>query len=154
MDKIKAVVIAVISSLMSWLGILAVPVFLLVGCNIIDYITGLLASAYNGKDITSYKSIRGIVKKICMWLLVVVGAWLDVLINYTIHTVGADITIPFVVATVVAVWLVVNEIISILENIMAIGVDMPPFLMPIVKYIKRKTEEKAQIEESEVKDNE
>ncbi len=154
MDKIKAVVIAVISALMSWLGILAVPVFLLVGCNIIDYITGLLASAYNGKDITSYKSIRGIVKKICMWLLVVVGAWLDVLINYTIHTVGADITIPFVVATVVAVWLVVNEIISILENIMAIGVDMPPFLMPIVKYIKRKTEEKVQIEESEVKDNE
>ena len=154
MEKIKAVVIAVISSLMSWLGILAVPVFLLVGCNIIDYITGLLASAYNGKDITSYKSIRGIVKKICMWLLVVVGAWLDVLINYTIHTVGADITIPFVVATVVAVWLVVNEIISILENIMAIGVDMPPFLMPIVKYIKRKTEEKVQIEESEVKVNE
>ena len=41
MDKVKALVIAAISTLMSWLGILAVPVFLMVGCNVIDYITGI-----------------------------------------------------------------------------------------------------------------
>lgn len=38
MDKIKLTVTAVISALMSWLGILAVPVFLMVGCNFVDYI--------------------------------------------------------------------------------------------------------------------
>ena len=149
MDKIKATVIAVVSALMSWLGILAIPVFLLVGCNIVDYITGLFAAKYRTEDINSYKSIRGIVKKVCMWLLVLIGAWVDILINYTIHTAGIELTIPFVVATVTAVWLVVNEIISILENMIDIGVDMPPFLMPIVKYVKKQVEQKATIKEIE-----
>ena len=149
MDKIKATVVAVVSALMSWLGILAIPVFLLVGCNVIDYVTGLFAAKYRTEDINSYKSIRGIIKKVCMWLLVVVGAWLDILINYAIHTAGIALTIPFVVSTVVAVWLVVNEMISILENMLDIGVDMPPFLMPVVRYIKKQVEHTAKIEESE-----
>ena len=149
MDKVKGTVIAVVSALMGWLGILAIPVFLLVGCNIVDYITGLFAAKYRTEDINSYKSIRGIIKKICMWLLVLVGAWMDILINYAIHTAGINLTLPFLVATVVAVWLVVNEIISILENMLDIGVDMPPFMMPIAKYIKKRVEQKATIKESE-----
>ena len=148
MDKVKATIIAVISALMSWLGILAVPVFLLVGCNIIDYITGLMAAPYREDgSISSYKGIRGIIKKVCMWLLVLIGAWIDILVNYAIECAGIPLMIPFIVATVVAVWLVVNEIISILENMIDIGVDMPPFLLPIVKYIKRKTEDAAKIKE-------
>ena len=113
MDKVKALVIAAISTLMSWLGILAVPVFLMVGCNIIDYITGIWAAGYRTENVNSYKGIRGIIKKVCMWLLVLIGAWIDVLINHTIEYAGVGIELPFVVATVVAVWLVVNEIISI-----------------------------------------
>lgn len=145
MDKIKVTVIAVISALMSWLGILAVPVLLLVGCNLIDYATGLCAAKYREDGgITSYKSIRGIIKKVCMWILVLLGSFIDILINYTMECAGVSLTIPFVVATVVAVWLVVNEIISILENMMDIGVNMPPFLLPIVKYIKAQVENKAE----------
>ena len=149
MDKIKATVISVISALMSWLGILAVPVFLLVGCNVIDYFTGLCAAKYRSESVNSYKGIRGIIKKVCMWLLVLIGAWIDILINYTIDTADIAVTLPFVVATVVAVWLVVNEIISILENMLDIGVDMPPFLLPLVKYIKKQTEAKADVAEQE-----
>ena len=158
MDKVKVTVIAVVSALMSWLGILAVPVFLLVGCNIIDYITGLMAAPYREDgSISSYKGIRGIIKKVCMWLLVLIGAWIDILINYAVECAGVSLTIPFIVATVVAVWLVVNEIISILENMLDIGVAMPPFLLPVVRYIKKQVEEKADVtvnEEAEDKDDE
>lgn len=155
MDKIKATVITALSALMSWLGILAVPVFLLVGCNLIDYFTGLCAAKYRAENVNSYKGIRGIIKKVCMWLLVLIGAWIDILINYAIECAGVGLTIPFVVATIVAVWLVVNEIISILENMIDIGVDMPPFLMPVVKYIRKQTEAKVSIqEESEENENE
>lgn len=145
MDKIKATVIAVVSALMGWLGILAVPVFLLLGCNLIDYGTGLAAAKYRNDGISSYKSIRGITKKVCQWLLIVVGAWVDILINYAVECAGIEITLPFIVGTVVAVWLVVNEIISILENMIDIGVEMPPFLLPLVKYIRNQTESKAAI---------
>ncbi|MDE5758089.1 MAG: phage holin family protein [Allobaculum sp.] len=145
MDKIKATVIAVVSALMSWLGILAVPVLLLLGCNLIDYGTGLAAAKYRNDGISSYKSIRGITKKVCQWLLIVVGAWVDILINYAVECASIEITIPFIVGTVVAVWLVVNEIISILENMIDIGVTMPPFLLPLVRYIREQTESKAAI---------
>ena len=65
----------------------------------------------------------------------------DELIKYATQTMGFNIQIPFIVATLVAVWIVVNEIISILENIVDIGIELPPFLMPIVRRIKKEVEE-------------
>lgn len=146
MDKVKATMIMAVSALMGWMGILAVPVFLMVGCNVVDYITGLWAAGYRTENVSSYKGIRGIIKKVCMWLLVLIGAWIDILINYAIESAGVSLSLPFIVATVVAVWLVVNEIISILENMIDIGVNMPTFLLPIVKYIRRQVEEKATVQ--------
>jgi len=137
-DKTQAWVTIIISAIMDFLGILAIPVFLMVGCNLIDYITGLIASKYRNEKMNSYKGMRGIAKKVCMWLLVVVGAIVDELIKYATQTMGFNIQIPFIVATLVAVWIVVNEIISILENIVDIGIDLPPFLMPIVRRIKKR----------------
>ena len=150
MDKVKATVIAALSVLMSWLGILTIPVLLLVGCNIIDYITGLMAAKFREDGgISSYKSIRGIYKKIGMWMLVIVGAVVDVLIQYSVECAGIEIAVPFVVATVVAVWLVVNELISILENLKDSGVKIPPILIPLMKYINSKVEDKAKLIETE-----
>lgn len=154
MEKVKVTVIAVMSALMSWLGVLAVPVFLLVGCNLIDYATGLCAAKYRNDSISSYKGIRGIIKKVCMWLLVVVGSWIDILVQYAIDAAGIEFTFPFVVATVVAVWLVVNEVISILENMIDIGVEMPPFLLPLVKNIKKAVEDKTKAEDDADTDEE
>lgn len=155
MYKAKIIITAAATVLMSRLGILAVPVFLMVGCNVIDYITGIWAAGYRTENVNSDKGIRGIIKKVCMWLLVLVGAWIDTLINYAIECAGIDFTLPFVVATIVAVWLVVNEIISILENMLDIGVQMPPFLLPIVKHIQKQVETKAEIgDENEERDHE
>ena len=78
---------------------------------------------------------------------------MDTLLKYTVTTIGLSIELPFIVATVVAVWLICNELISILENVVDIGVSIPPFLMPLVKRIKNQVEEKTDIvnEESEEK---
>ena len=143
MNQIKAIATMVISALMSWLGILAIPVFLMVGCNVIDYITGLIATKFRNEEISSYKGIRGIIKKVCMWILVLIGAWIDILINYAIEYAGIGLKIPFIVATIVAVWIVVNEIISILENMIDIGVKIPPFMMPLANMIRKKVEDTA-----------
>lgn len=140
MDKIKTTLIIIISAIMDFLGILAIPVFLMVACNIIDYITGLMASKFREEQISSYIGIRGITKKVCMWLLVLVGSFIDIIINYTAEYMGIGFKIPFIVATFVAVWIVVNEMLSILENIIDIGVVLPPFLMPIVRLIRKEVE--------------
>ena len=145
MHKIKTLFTALFSALAGWLGILAIPVLILVMCNVTDYITGLVASKYRGQAIDSYKGFRGIAKKICMWLLVGIGAIVDWLIIYAGQAAGVTLPFTFLIACVVAVWLICNEIISILENIVDIGVELPPFLAPIIKNIKKQVEDKAYI---------
>lgn len=140
--KIKLGIIVVFSAIFDALGVLAWPILALVGCNIIDYITGLIASPYRQQDINSYKSIRGIAKKVCMWLLVLVGWIMDMLIQHTLAQAGIDVNIPCIVATLVAVWLATNEMISILENMVDIGVKIPPFLLPLIKHIRSSADHK------------
>ena len=43
----------------------------------------------------------------------------------------------------VAIWLIINELISILENLSKMGVPMPNFLMKVVKKLKIIVESKA-----------
>ena len=146
MDKVKVAFVAAFSMIFGWLGILAVPVLILAGLNFTDYITGILASKRRNELVTSDKGLWGIVKKIGMWILVGLGWAMDVLINYAGQYVGLSIKLPFVVATIVAVWLICNEIISILENLLDIGVAMPPFLMPLARMIKGQVEDKTKMD--------
>lgn len=145
MDKVKAFLTLIFSTIASLLGALAVPVGLLVACNIIDYITGLTASKYRGQEISSYKGIRGITKKVCMWLLIVVGAIMDGLIKYAVAQMGFIIPVTFMVSCIVTIWLICNELISILENLKDIGVPLPNILMKITKNIKSQIESKTDI---------
>ena len=146
MERAKTIIVAIWSIIMSALGILAIPVMLLITCNIIDYATGLIASKFRNQEIDSYKGIKGIAKKICMWLLVGVGVIVDQLLSYSADVVGITLPFTFLVACIVAIWLVCNEIISILENINDIGVTLPPFLKPIVSNLKSHVEKKAELE--------
>ena len=146
---IKAVFTAVFAFLSSLLGILALPIILMVTCNVIDYITGLMATPYRKQDINSYKSIRGVKKKVSMWLLVVVGAVMDQLIKYACETVGYESPASFLVACIVAIWIICNEIISILENVKDMGVAVPSFLEPLARNIKTQIDDRASIEEKD-----
>lgn len=51
-------------------------------------------------------------------------------------------------ACVVAVWIVCNELISILENLIDVGISIPAFLIPLVKNIKSYTEDKVNLPEN------
>lgn len=146
MDRVKVAFIAAFSTIFGWLGILAVPVLILAGLNVTDYITGIAASKRRNEQVTSDKGLWGIVKKVGMWILVGIGWAMDVLINYAGQYVGLTIKLPFVVATIVAVWLICNEIISILENLLDIGVAMPPFLLPLARMIKGQVEDKTKMD--------
>lgn len=141
-NQFKILTTAIFASLSSILGVLTLPVIIMIGCNIIDYITGLMAAKYRNESVNSYKSIRGIMKKVCMWLLVVVGAIVDQLLIYATNTVGYELPFTFLVACIVAIWIICNEIISILENIQDMDVDIPTFLLPLVKNIKSQVEDK------------
>lgn len=146
---IKAGISVAMATLSALIGSLAIPVLILVILNIIDYITGIVAAPYRGEERNSNKGFRGIAKKISMWLLIVVGGIVDWLIIYAGESVGLLVPLKFAVASAVAIWLICNEIISLLENISDIGVPLPAFLNKIVSWIKAETENKADLQDNE-----
>lgn len=146
---IQATVVLIFATLTAWLGHLAIPMYVLVACNVVDYLTGLMAAPHRGEHPNSYKGFNGIAKKVCMWILVGVGAMIDILITYAAEQVSPGFMEPFIVAIVVALWLAFNEMISILENIRDIGVVLPPFLLKLITKLKKTTEN---IVEKEVRD--
>ena len=145
-NYIKAFFTGMFALISSMLGILTIPVLLMVACNVLDYATGLMASTYRSQDINSYKSIRGIFKKVSMWLLVVVGAIIDEMLLYASTSIGWKSPVTFLVACVVAMWLICNEIISILENIQDMGVNIPAFMQPLVKHIRSQVEDQVKVD--------
>ncbi|MDD3429331.1 MAG: phage holin family protein [Oscillospiraceae bacterium] len=145
--KIKACLIAFGTALTAWLGALAIPVYLLVGCNLIDYFTGLSAAPFRDQKRNSRTGIKGIIKKIAMWVLVLIGFFIDMLLAYLADTVGWTLPISYAVAALVCVWLIANELLSIIENISDIGIDVP-FLRPLVEWVKGKAETAGKLEDS------
>ncbi|MEG0852339.1 MAG: phage holin family protein [Angelakisella sp.] len=142
LTELKLGATAFFAALTAWLGTLAIPVYILVGLNIVDYWTGIAAAPYRGEKRSSAKGYHGIVKKICIWVLVWMGAAVDGLLAYTANTVGIALPFHFLVASAVAIWLICNEFVSILENMGDIGVELPDFLMTLVKWIQSCTEQK------------
>ena len=141
MEKLKTRFIIITTVVFNWLGILAVPATMLLGLNIADYITGLIAAKYRDttseRPVKSYKSIRGIIKKVFMYLLIWVGWIVDTMLSSTLAQIRFEFQWPPVFAIVITCWLIFNEIISLLENIDDVGTPIPPFLMPIMKMIRK-----------------
>ena len=51
LKKIQAVLVGFFAALTGWLGNLAIPVYVLLACNVIDYITALIAAPKRGQSI-------------------------------------------------------------------------------------------------------
>lgn len=148
MDKkttIQAILTTAFTMLTYYLGILAVPVIILLAVMITDYITGMI-SAWHNADLSSKKGIFGIVKKICYFALVCVGMGVDWLIYSGLSQVGISVNYTVFFGVLVTIWLIINELISILENLSRIGVPMPNFLKSVIKKLKNTVENKATVD--------
>lgn len=145
---ISATFSAAVAALVCYLDVMAVPVIVLCAVMVLDYITGMI-SAWKKKTLDSKKGVFGIVKKVCYLALVCVGMGVDWLIYSGLRQVGVawDYTIFF--GVVVTVWLVINELISILENLKKIGVPLPKFLVALINRLKITTENIVESEEKE-----
>lgn len=130
-----------------YFGIIIVPLIVLCVVMVIDYITGMIA-AWKSTELSSKKGLFGIVKKVCYVALVCVGMGVDWLIYSGMKQIGVDVNYTIFFGVLVTVWLVINELISILENLRNIGVPLPMFLLSIVKRLKVSTENRVESEEN------
>lgn len=140
-DVFKAAVAAAIGALVAYGVQLFIPCIVLVVVMLLDYITGMV-KAWEAGELSSKIGIKGILKKLGYLVIVSVACVVDWCVRYGVESAGMDWKFEFLFASIVLLWLVINELISILENVSAIGVPVPSFLTAIINKLKTSTENK------------
>lgn len=131
-------------------GILIPMIFLLMFLMVMDYISGMLAAKKeaiehpNNKRYgwSSKKGILGIYKKIGYILSVFVMMCVDFLIYKIANEIGLDFNSKTYFAVLVTVWIILNEMLSIMENVGRLGVKLPKFVCRILIDLKDEIEKK------------
>lgn len=124
-----------------YIGALAVPIMVLIAMMVIDYASGM-AAAWSNNELSSKVGAKGIVKKVGYMALIVVAMGVDYLIYSGIAAVNIEVNYNMWFGMLVTVWLIINELISILENLDRLGVPIPDFLTKIIKRLKVSVDEK------------
>ena len=132
---IKLMVSGFFAWLSAKLGILGIVFIVLMGVMVIDYITGIIASAKDGK-LESKTGMWGIVKKLLYALEVTIGMFADWLILSIARYIGIDIPIGTFFGLLISIWLIGNELGSIIENFTRMDVGMPPYLITLASFFK------------------
>ncbi|MEA4919393.1 MAG: phage holin family protein [Clostridiaceae bacterium] len=136
-NNIKNVVLAAVATVGSalanalggWDAVLKVLVFLMAA----DYITGLAIAAIwqksnksEGGALDSRASFKGLCKKCAILMLVGLGVMLD-------NALKVDY-----IRTAIILFFVGNEGLSLVENVVLMGVPCPPFLKNVLEVLKDK----------------
>lgn len=121
---------------------LTLPFLLLLLAMALDYASGI-AKAYLKNELSSRAGLRGIVKKLSYLFAVAVAAAVDFVLRLAAEQTALDLSGCYFCALLVIVWLILNESISILENVSDAGVPVPAFLMALVRRLKAGAEKEA-----------
>lgn len=140
---LQATFTAAAAAFVIYCNTLAVPLIILVIAMLVDYITGITA-AYINRDLSSKLGLKGIIKKISYMALVAVAMGADYLIYGGFSAVNIQINYDLWFSVLVTIWLIINEMISILENLVKIGVPVPGFLTKLISRLKTEADKEKQ----------
>lgn len=136
-----ALIAVALGGLSAYMRVMFVPLVVLIGVMVVDYMSGML-KAWGNDELSSRVGLRGIVKKLSYLMLVCVAGVVDWLLWSGLRQVGISLDFGFCFGLIVTIWLIINELISILENLEALKVPMPKFLKNVVKHLKNAVEVK------------
>ena len=95
--------------------------------NVIDYITGWLKSKIL-KKINSNAGLKGVIKKLGYWIMILVAFIASTFFIQIGNVLGIDLQVTTLLGYFVLASLAVNEIRSILENLVESGYNVPKIL--------------------------
>ena len=139
--EFQMLISAAFAGLLYYLGTVSIPIIVLMVMMIIDYLSGMSAAWVHG-DLSSKIGAKRIVKKVGYMALIVVAMGVDYLIYSGITAANIEVGYNMWFGLLVAVWLIINEMISILENLSKLGVPIPEFLKKIIERLKNSAERK------------
>ena len=152
---IQAAAAAIIAWLSARLGILLPVLCVLLTAMVLDYITGMLASkreALEHPDDPAYgwssrRGAEGIIKKVGYLCIIAAAMIVDYIILSVAAQAGIEIALKAFFGLLVAVWYILNELLSIIENAGRMGAPVPDWLAKYVAVLKNKIDAQADPDE-------
>ena len=144
--KFKAFFSAAAAALVCYLQAMLVPLIILFVVMIADYISGII-KAYIKQELSSKIGKAGLLRKLSYFLVIITAAVCDWLIYKGLRLVNVEIELSYYIGVLVTVWLIINELISILENLGAVGVPLPGFLQKLIQRLKQTVDKEAETHE-------
>ena len=107
--------------------------------NIVDYITGICKAKLFGIE-NSCEGLKGIIKKLGYWVCIAIGFFLSVGFTEVGTIIGVDLGFTQLFGWFTLATFIINEIRSILENLVVMGVEIPTFLTKGLEVASEKLE--------------
>lgn len=103
---------------------------------IIDYITGILCGLIKNSGYSYKKAVRGIIKKLMFFILILVTILVEFLISFVTRQAGLVLKIEGALTTAMYVYLIGTEGLSIIQNLIILGLPVPPFMIKLFGLIR------------------
>lgn len=116
---------------------------ILLCCMVIDFISGCIANG-SVEGLSSKAGVKGIIKKVGYLCVISVAMFFDYLIMYSLNLMNIQYSIRMFFGLLVTVWFILNELLSILENVSKLGIPIPDFLTQYVKEVRGKINKKGE----------
>lgn len=103
---------------------------------ILDYITGIICGLVKNQGFNYKKGITGALKKLSYLALILITILLEFLIKHLSKVAGIDIYTGNSITLAVYIYLIGTEGLSIIQNLIIIGIPVPPFMIKLFGLIK------------------
>ena len=143
MDWIKIIfstILGAIATFFEQYGLILAVVIIAI---VIDCVTGLVKSKVSGEGWDSKKANKGFWKKIALLVALSFGMFLDLFLPTVLSKIGVTIPFNLPFALIIGCYIVLNECISICENLYIINPDIiPNWIVKLLKIAKKDIENK------------
>lgn len=97
--------------------------------NIVDYVTGVIKAKYYQKNESSSVGAKGVLKKVMYWVVIGIAFFVSECFVQFGDVLGINLSFLLLLGWFVLASYLVNEIRSILENCVVMGINIPEFLI-------------------------
>lgn len=141
-DFVKRLFSVILGCLAAFWGEYGLFLVLVAVAVVLDVVTGLIKAKATGEGLSSEKARKGFWRKITLFVALGFGVFLDFAAELVISSTGITLSVGMPFALIVSAYIIINESISIFENLYLANPDaFPKSVGRILKVAKKKIDE-------------
>lgn len=110
--------------------------------NIIDYATGWIYGKYYAKSLSSSVGAKGVLKKVSYWIVIAIAFYISFAFRQMGEVIGINLEFMILFGWFTLATYMINEVRSILENLVKMNVAVPDFLSRGLDIAEKLTKDK------------